>query len=132
MSAVEDKIQGQRDEQTEEMKKQHEEKAILDERLRELDNDIQKQAEEHSNIIRNIDRRNERREELNQKCKDAQDAYSREIRLVEKRKIESKRHQYHLAERKKLVEEQEELDKQNNMLEIICKGYEIELQRVKK
>jgi hypothetical protein len=51
---------------------------------------------------------------------------------VEKRKIESKRHQYHLAERKKLVEEQEELDKQNNMLEIICKGYEIELQRVKK
>lgn len=31
-----------------------------------------------------------------------------------------------------MVEELEEVDKQNSMLDIICKGYQIEIERVKK
>jgi hypothetical protein len=92
MNRVEDKIQGQRNEQTEEMQKLHEEKAALDAQIKQLDNDIQEQAKEHTNAIRNIDRRNERRAELVQKCVDAQDIYAREIRLTVKKKEQSKRH----------------------------------------
>lgn len=132
MSRVEDKIQGQRDEQSEEMQKLHEEKAALDAKIKELDNDIQEQAKEHTNAIRNISRRNERRAELVEKCTDAQEVYDREIRLTTKKNAESKRHQYHLKERSKLVEDLAEVDQQNSMLEIICKGYEIEIERVKK
>jgi chromosome segregation ATPase len=99
MSRVEDKIQGQRDEQTEEMQKLYEEKAALDARIKELDNDIQEQAKEHTNAIRNISRRNERRAELVEKCTDAQEVYAREIRLTTKKNAESKRHQYNLKER---------------------------------
>lgn len=41
MNRVEDKIQGQRNEQTEEMQKLHEEKAALDAQIKKLDNEIQ-------------------------------------------------------------------------------------------
>ena len=93
------------------MQKLHFIKTELDDQIKALDNQIQEQEKETEQKVRNIDRRNERREELIQKCKDASDIFSREIRLVDKKKAESKRHQYHLKERQKMVEELEEVDR---------------------